>query len=110
MKEGKRVKKKMKFFEKYLSVWVALCILGGVLLGKILPQVPKTLSKWEYANVSIPIAVFIWLMIYPMMLKIDSSSIKNVGRNPKGLIITLVVNWLIKPFTMYFIAYFFLEI
>jgi ACR3 family arsenite transporter len=110
VKGGKNMKKKMRFFEKYLSVWVALCIIGGFLLGKVLPQVPKTLSKWEYANVSIPIAILIWLMIYPMMLKIDFSSIKNVGRNPKGLIITLTVNWLIKPFTMYFIAYFFLKV
>ncbi|SHH52521.1 ACR3 family arsenite efflux transporter [Thermosipho atlanticus] len=104
------MKKKMKFFEKYLSIWVALCILSGFLLGKIFPQIPKTLSKWEYANVSIPIAILIWFMIYPMMLKIDFSSIKNVGKNPKGLFITLTVNWLIKPFSMYFIAYIFLKI
>lgn len=101
--------KKMGFFEKYLTLWVGLCIILGVLIGNFFPSFPETLSKWEYANVSIPVAVLIWLMIFPMMLKIDFSSIKNVGRNPKGLIITLTVNWLIKPFTMYFFAWLFFK-
>ncbi len=79
----------------------------GVLVGKFLPGVPIFLSKFEIANVSIPIAVLIWLMIYPMMIKVDFASVKNVGRNPKGLFVTWVVNWLIKPFTMYAIAWFF---
>ncbi len=95
------------FFEKYLTVWVLLCMITGVLIGVYLPEVPQILSKFEYANVSVPVAVLIWLMIYPMMLKVDFHSIKQVGQNPKGLIVTWVTNWLIKPFTMYGIALFF---
>lgn len=96
------------FFEKYLTVWVALCIVVGVVIGQALPVVPSTLAKFEYANVSIPVAVLIWLMIYPMMLKIDFSSIVRAVKMPKGLVVTCVTNWLIKPFTMYGIAAFFL--
>lgn len=95
------------FFEKYLTVWVILCMILGVLIGVYLPGIPELLSKFEYANVSIPVAILIWLMIYPMMLKVDFASIKQVGKNPKGLIVTWVTNWLIKPFTMYGIAVFF---
>ncbi|MCX7842240.1 MAG: ACR3 family arsenite efflux transporter [Clostridia bacterium] len=95
------------FFEKYLTVWVALCIVAGVALGQLVPAFPRTLSRFEYANVSIPVAVLIWLMIYPMMLKIDFSSIVNATKKPKGLVVTCVTNWLIKPFTMYAIAAFF---
>ena len=95
------------FFSKYLTVWVAICIVAGVILGQVLPIVPETLSKFEYAKVSIPVAILIWLMIYPMMLKIDFSSIVNASKKPKGLIVTCATNWLIKPFTMYFIATFF---
>lgn len=95
------------YFEKYLTLLVGLCMAIGVLVGKFLPGVPIFLSKFEIANVSIPIAVLIWLMIYPMMIKVDFASVKNVGRNPKGLFVTWVVNWLIKPFTMYAIAWFF---
>lgn len=95
------------FFEKYLTIWVFLCMGIGVLIGIYLPQLPKLLSKFEYANVSIPVTVLIWLMIYPMMLKVDFNSIKEVGENPKGLIVTWIVNWSIKPFTMYGIAVFF---
>jgi len=98
------------FFAKYLSFWVALCIALGVAIGYFLPGVPAFLGQFEYAKVSIPVALLIWLMIYPMMLKVDFTSIKNAGRKPKGLIVTLVVNWLIKPFTMYLIAAFFLKI
>ncbi|MCK7477133.1 MAG: arsenical-resistance protein [Candidatus Moduliflexus flocculans] len=98
------------FFAKYLSFWVALCIGLGVAIGYFLPGVPAFLGKFEYAKVSIPVAILIWLMIYPMMLKVDFTSIKNAGKKPKGLIITLVVNWLIKPFTMYLIAAFFLKV
>ena len=92
------------FFEKYLTVWVILCMVVGVLIGKFLPAVPAFLQKFEFSQVSIPIAVLIWLMIYPMMMKVDFESVKNVGKNPKGLFVTWVVNWLIKPFTMYGIA------
>ena len=98
------------FFERYLTIWVALCIVIGIAIGQYLPAIPQTLSKFEYANVSIPVAILIWLMIYPMMLKVDFQSIKNVGKNPKGLYLTWIVNWLIKPFTMYAIASFFLFI
>ncbi len=95
------------FFEKYLTLWVILCMGAGIAVGKLLPAVPDLLGRFEYANVSIPIAVLIWAMIYPMMLKVDFQSIKNVGKNPKGLYVTWVTNWLIKPFTMYAIASFF---
>lgn len=100
-------KRSIGFFEKYLTLWVALCIAAGIAVGKWLPAIPRTLGQWEYANVSIPIAVLIWLMIYPMMLKVDFQSVKNVGRRPKGIIITCVTNWLIKPFTMFGIAWLF---
>ncbi|AEY67536.1 ACR3 family arsenite efflux transporter [Clostridium sp. BNL1100] len=95
------------FFEKYLTIWVLLCMVAGVLIGKFMPGIPAFLGEFEYAQVSIPIAILIWLMIYPMMMKVDFTSIKNVGKNPKGLFVTWVTNWLIKPFTMYGIAAFF---
>lgn len=95
------------FFEKYLTLWVVLCMAAGVLIGRFLPGVPAFLGRFEYANVSIPIAVLIWVMIYPMMLKVDFQSIRNVGKNPKGLFVTWVTNWLIKPFTMFGIAWLF---
>jgi len=97
----------ISFFEKNLTVWVVLCMVAGVLIGKFLPAIPQVLSKFEYAQVSIPIAVLIWLMIYPMMMKVDFASIKDVGKNPTGLFVTWTVNWLIKPFTMFGIAAFF---
>jgi ACR3 family arsenite transporter len=92
------------FFEKYLSIWVILCMVIGVLIGKYLGFIPSFLKRFEYYNVSLPIAVLIWLMIYPMMLKVDFQSIKNIRKNPKGLFVTWVSNWLIKPFTMFGIA------
>jgi len=95
------------FFEKYLTLWVILCMAAGILIGKYLPGIPAFLNCFEYAKVSIPIAILIWLMIYPMMMKVDFASIKNVGKNPKGLYVTWVTNWLIKPFSMYAIAWFF---
>ena len=95
-------------FEKYLTIWVAICIVIGIAIGQLLPIIPETLNKFEYYNVSLPVAILILLMIYPMMLKIDFSSIVNVAKKPKGLIVTCVTNWLIKPFTMYAIASFFL--
>ena len=97
-------------FERYLTIWVALCIVVGILIGQFLPAIPDTLNKFEYYNVSIPTAILIWIMIYPMMLKIDFSSIVNATKKPKGLIVTCVTNWLIKPFTMYLIAAFFLKV
>src|SRR5574344_1529303 len=92
------------FFQKYLTVWVALCMAAGVLIGKFLPAVGAFLGRFEYARVSIPVAILIWVMIYPMMMKVDFQSVKNVSKNPKGLFVTWVTNWLIKPFTMYGIA------
>lgn len=95
------------FFEKYLTLWVLLCMAAGILIGKYLPGIPAFLGRFEYAQISLPIAVLIWLMIYPMMMKVDFTSIKNVGKNPRGLLVTWVTNWLIKPFTMFGIAWLF---
>ena len=103
MKESKGI----GFFEKYLSVWVALCIIVGIVIGQWIPAIPETLGQWEYANVSLPIAFLIWLMIYPMMLKVDFRSVRNVAKQPKGIVVTCVTNWIIKPFTMFGIAWFF---
>ncbi len=103
-------KRKIGFFDKYLTVWVALCIAVGVAVGQWLPAVPQALSRFEYANVSVPMAVLIWVMIYPMMLKVDFQSVRNVGKRPKGLIVTCVTNWVIKPFTMFGIAYLFFHV
>ncbi|WP_129595914.1 ACR3 family arsenite efflux transporter [Anaerophilus nitritogenes] len=108
--ENKKEKKGLGVFERYLTIWVALCIVVGILIGQFIPQIPETLNQFEYYNVSIPVAILIWLMIYPMMLKIDFSSIVGVTKKPKGLVVTCVTNWLIKPFTMYFIAAFFLKV
>lgn len=108
--ESKKEKKGLGFFEKYLTIWVALCIVAGIIIGQLMPVIPQTLSKFEYYNVSIPVAILIWLMIYPMMLKIDFSSIVNATKKPKGLLVTCVTNWLIKPFTMYLIAAFFFKV
>jgi ACR3 family arsenite transporter len=94
----------ISFFERYLTLWVILCMAAGVFIGKFLPFIPEFLGRFEYSNVSIPIAVLIWVMIYPMMLKVDFASVKNVGKNPKGLFVTWITNWLIKPFTMFGIA------
>lgn len=98
----------ISFFQRYLSVWVLICMGAGILIGHFLPFVPAALSHLQVAGISIPIAVLIWVMIYPMMLKVDFQSIREVGKNPKGLVVTWIVNWLIKPFSMYAIAYFFL--
>ena len=89
-------------------MWVFLCMVVGILIGKFLPVIPDRLGELNIAGISIPIAILIWVMIYPMMMKVDFQSIKQVGKNPKGLLVTWVVNWLIKPFTMYGIAYLFL--
>ncbi|MFW5873593.1 MAG: ACR3 family arsenite efflux transporter [Bacillota bacterium] len=97
-------------FERYLTIWVALCIIIGVLVGRYLPAVPNTLEQWEYAQISIPVAILIWFMIYPMMVQIDFTSIVEASKKPKGLGVTLATNWLIKPFTMYFFAWLFLQV
>lgn len=94
----------INFFQKYLTVWVILCMIAGVLIGKFLPGIPAFLNQFEFAKVSIPMAILIWVMIYPMMMKVDFQSIKDVDKNPKGLFVTWITNWLIKPFTMYGIA------
>ena len=96
-------------FERYLSVWVAICIISGVSLGLISPNFFQIVSKIEYSNVNLIVAVCIWVMIYPMMINVDFASIKNVGRRPKGLCITLVANWIIKPFTMAALGIIFFE-
>jgi ACR3 family arsenite transporter len=90
----------MSLFERYLTLWVALCIAAGLALGALLPAVFATLASLEYASVNLIVAVLIWAMVYPMMVAVDLSSLKSVGQRPKGLIITVVINWLIKPFTM----------
>ncbi|NLO52566.1 MAG: ACR3 family arsenite efflux transporter [Bacteroidales bacterium] len=100
-------KKQIGFFEKYLTLWVALCIGAGIVIGNFAGESVAVLSKMEVFRVNIPVAILVWMMIYPMMLQVDFSSIKNVGKRPKGLILTLVVNWLIKPFTMAFFAWIF---
>jgi arsenite transporter len=110
MQKKEVLKSGISFFERYLTVWVALCMAIGIGIGVYFPGIPNLLSKFEYANVSIPVAILIWLMIYPMMLKVDFHSIKKVKETPKGLIITWISNWLIKPFSMYLIASFFLNI
>lgn len=97
----------MGLWERYLSLWVALAMVVGVLLSRVFPAIPEFLSQFEYYNVSIPTAILIWLMIFPMMLKIDFSSIVNATKKPKGLILTTTINWLIKPFTMFAISAFF---
>lgn len=100
----------MDLFGKYLSVWVALAIIAGLALGELAPAIPEALSRFEYAQVSIPIAILIWAMIFPMMAQIDFSAIVGARKEPKGLAITTIVNWLIKPFTMFAIAWFFLMV
>ena len=94
----------ISFFERNLTFWVLICMAIGVLIGRFIPAIPETLGELEIYNVSIPTTILLWIMIYPMMLKIDFKSIKNIKNNPKGLFITWIANWVIKPFTMYLIA------
>jgi len=101
---------RLGIFGRYLTVWVGLCIVAGVAIGQLLPVIPETLSQFTYSEVSIPVAILIWLMIYPMMVQVDFTSILQVRRQPKGLVITLVVNWLIKPFSMFAIAWLFIRV
>jgi ACR3 family arsenite transporter len=100
----------MGLFERYLSVWVALSIILGITLGNILPDIFSVVAAFEYAHVNLVIAVLIWLMIYPMMIQIDFSSLKDVGKKPKGLVLTIVINWLIKPFTMAMLGWLFFRL
>src|SRR5271166_6361277 len=104
---GRRVTRRLGLFERYLSVWVALCMLAGVLLGKGLPSLTQSLRGVEFgqgSQINVPIAVLIWLMITPMMMKVDFGSVRNVGRRPAGLLVTLGVNWIVKPFSMALLA------
>ncbi len=100
----------MGLFERYLSLWVGLCIAAGVLLGNLSPDLFHWFASLEVAHVNIPVAIFIWVMIYPMMIQVDFSSIKDIGKKPKGLILTLVINWLIKPFTMAALGWLFFRV
>ncbi|MCI2398434.1 ACR3 family arsenite efflux transporter [Aliiroseovarius subalbicans] len=100
----------MGLFERYLSVWVGLCIVAGVLMGNALPGLFATIAGLEFARVNLVVAVLIWVMIYPMMVQIDFTSIKDIGRRPKGLVLTLVINWLIKPFTMAALGWLFFRV
>ena len=100
----------MGLFERFLTLWVALAIVAGVMIGQFAPAIPETLSRFEVAQVSIPVAVLIWAMIFPMMVQVDFTSVLGVRRQPKGLVITTTVNWLIKPFTMFAIAWFFFTV
>ncbi len=105
--------KKMSVFERYLSVWVALCMGLGILLGKTLPGAVSALQTLEFgsgSHINLPIAVLIWLMIYPMMLKIDFTSLRNVGKRPGGLFVTLFVNWMVKPFSMALLGWIFFKL
>ena len=90
----------MGMFERYLSVWVATCIAAGVILGNLVPSVFASIAGWEFAHVNLVVAVLIWVMIFPMMVQVDFSAVKDVGKKPKGIALTLIINWLVKPFTM----------
>ena len=100
----------MNLFERYLSVWIALCIIIGISFGKLFPSLFELFATFEYAHVNIPVAVLIWVMIYPMMVQVDFSSVKEVTKKPKGIILTVFINWLIKPFTMALLGWLFFKI
>lgn len=100
----------MGLFERFLTLWVGLCIVAGVLLGNLVPELFQWFAALEVAHVNIPVAIFIWVMIYPMMIQVDFSSLKDIGKRPKGLVLTLVVNWLIKPFTMAVLGWLFFRV
>lgn len=102
--------KRLNYFERYLSVWVALCMIVGVLVGKVMPDTVDVVRRMEFgagSQINVPIAVLIWLMIIPMMMKVDFASLRDVGKRPRGLLVTLFVNWLVKPFSMALIAWVF---
>jgi ACR3 family arsenite transporter len=109
---AKQSAKRLNFFERYLSLWVLTCMVVGVAFGKLLPDATASLSKLEFgqgSQVNVPIAVLIWLMIYPMMLKVDFTALGGIARKPKGLMVTLFVNWLVKPFSMALLAWLFMQ-
>lgn len=97
-------KKQMAFFERNLTLWVLLCIGIGIIIGKVAGDSIEIISSWNLYSINIPVAILVWMMIFPMMAQIDFSSLKNVGKNKKGLGLTVFINWLIKPFTMAFFA------
>ncbi len=99
----------MGLFERFLSVWIALAIVTGLLAGSLFPDLFATVAGIEYAHVNLVIAVLIWLMIYPMMVQVDFTSVKDVGKKPKGLVLTLIINWLLKPFSMAFLGWLFFK-
>jgi ACR3 family arsenite transporter len=104
--------KRLEFFERYLTVWVLACMVAGLALGKVMPEFTAAVSQWEFgrgSQVNVVIAILIWLMIYPMMLKIDFAGLRGVASKPKGLIVTLVVNWLVKPFSMALLGWSFIQ-
>jgi len=107
---NKQKTKGIGFFEKYLTIWVLLCMAAGILIGKFLPAIPKFLEKFQFAGQNLPIAILIWIMIYPMMMKIDFQSIKNVGKHPLGIVISSGSSWLIKPFLMFGLATLFFKV
>ncbi|MEM9623123.1 MAG: arsenical-resistance protein, partial [Pseudomonadota bacterium] len=100
----------MGVFERYLSVWVGIAIVLGVVAGNILPQLFQFVARLEYAHVNLVVAILIWVMIYPMMVQVNFAAIKDVGKKPRGLVLTLVVNWLIKPFTMAALGWLFFKV
>ena len=105
--------KRLNVFERYLSVWVGLCMLVGIAIGKAIPALTDGLRRLEFgqgSQINVPIAVLIWLMITPMMMKVDFASIRDVGRRPRGLLVTLFVNWLVKPFSMALFGWFFFRL
>ena len=97
-------------FERFLTVWVGLCIFAGVALGYLMPSVFEAIAAIEFNHVNLVVAVFIWIMIYPMMVQVDFNSLKEVGKKPKGIILTLIINWLIKPFTMAALGWLFFKV
>ena len=104
--------RRLAFFERYLTVWVFLCMVAGVALGKLAPAFTARLSELQFgqgSQVNVPIGVLLWLMIYPMMLKVDFTALGGIARKPKGLAVTLFVNWLVKPFSMAFLAWLFMQ-
>jgi arsenite transporter len=99
----------MNIFSKFLTIWVAVCMFVGVLIGEFMGFIPNNLAKFELAGINIPIAILIWAMVFPMMLKIDFASVKDASKKPKGIGLTLIANWLIKPFSMFLIASLFIN-
>lgn len=100
----------MGIFERYLSIWVGLCIIAGMLLGNVAPSIFTTLAEVEFAQVNLVVAILIWIMIYPMMIQIDFNAIKDVGKKPKGILLTLTINWLVKPFSMALLGWLFFRV